>query len=110
MFRSRGRRATAARFPRSWSRIEPYVGFAFNYLDADFQVNARYSGLIDRTLLLADGFIVSFTGGISVRITERLSISGEAFYSPLDVIRPPNTASQTDGLFNIRSLITYRIR
>ena len=24
-------------------RFEPYVGVAFNYMDADFQVNARYS-------------------------------------------------------------------
>ena len=79
-------------------------------MNADFQVNARYSGLNDRTLLLADGFTVSFTGGVSYAVTERFSISGEVFYSPLDVIRPPSTTSQNDGLFNIRSLITYRIR
>ena len=91
-------------------KLEPYVGVAFNYMDADFQVNARYSGLIDRTLLLANGFTVSFTGGVSYAVTERFSISGEVFYSPLDVIRPPSTTSQNDGLFNIRSLITYRIR
>ncbi len=91
-------------------KLEPYVGVALNYLDADFQVNARYSGLIDRTLLLADGFTESFTGGVSYAITERFSISGEVFDSPLDVIRPPSNASQNDGLLNIRSLITYRIR
>ena len=92
------------------SKLEPYAGMAFNYLDTDFEVNARYAGIIDRTVLLTDGFTVSFTAGLSYAITERLHVSGEVFYSPLDVVRPPNTASQNDGLFNVRSLVTYRIR
>ena len=92
------------------SKLEPYAGFAVNYLDTDFEVNARYAGIIDRTVLLTDGFTVSFTAGLAYAFTDRLSLSGEVFYSPLNVVRPPNTSSQNDGLFNVRSLITYRIR
>jgi len=92
------------------SKLEPYAGFAVNYLDADFEVNARYAGIIDRTALLTNGVTVSFSAGLAYSITERLSVSGEVFYSPLNVVRPPNTSSQNDGLFNVRSLVTYRIR
>ena len=66
--------------------------------------------MIDRTVLLTDGFTVSFTAGLAYVLTDRLSLSGEVFYSPLSVVRPPNASSQNDGLFNVRSLVTYRIR
>ncbi len=92
------------------SKLEPYAGLAVNYLDTDFEVNARYAGLIDRTVLLTDGFTVSFTAGLAYAFTDRLSLSGELFYSPLNFVRPPNKSSQNDGLFNLRSLVTYRIR
>lgn len=92
------------------NKLEPYAGLAVNYLDTDFAVNARYAGLIDRTVLLTDGFTVSFTAGLAYALTDRLSLSGEVFYSPLSVVRPPNASSQNDGLFNVRSLVTYRIR
>jgi hypothetical protein len=107
---SLGVEASAAWQADSSGKLEPHVGLAVNYMDADFQVNARYAGLIDRTLLLADGFTVSFTAGVTFAITDRFSVSGDVFYSPLDVVRPPSTTSQNDGLFNVRSLITYRIR
>ena len=72
------------------------------------------SGYAGRELLrlLAghDGFTVSFTAGLAYALTDRLSLSGEVFYSPLSVVRPPNASSQNDGLFNVRSLVTYRIR
>jgi len=92
------------------SKLEPYAGLAINYLDADFRVNALYAGMIDHTVLLTDGFTVSFTAGLGYAFTDRLTLSGEVFYSPLSVVRPPSTSTQNDGLFNVRSLITYRIR
>jgi hypothetical protein len=101
--------STAWRFDPS-SKLEPYAGLAINYLDTDFRVNALYAGTIDRTALLTDGFTVSFTAGLGYAFTDRLTLSGEVFYSPLDVVRPPSTSAQNDGLFNVRSLITYRIR
>lgn len=101
--------STAWRLDAS-SKLEPYAGLAINYLDTDFRVNARYAGQIDRTALLTDGFTVSFTAGVGYALTHRLRLSGEVFYSPLSVVRPPSTSAQNDGLFNVRSLITYRIR
>ena len=91
-------------------RLMPYAGVAINYLDTEFHVNALYAGQIDRTVLLTDGLTLSFTGGIGYALTERLTLRGEVFYSALTVVRPPNTTTQNDGLFNLRSLITYRIR
>ena len=91
-------------------KLEPYAGVALNYLDTDFEVNAVYADMIDRTVLLTDGVTVSFTAGVGYALTDRLRLSGEVFYSPLGVVRPPETTTQNDGLFNLRSLITYRIR
>lgn len=88
----------------------PHFGIAFNYMDLEFQVDALYSGIHDRTLQLTDGGTVSFTGGITYVASEKWRIMGELFYSPLSVIRPPSTSSQNDGLFNGRFLVTYRIR
>ncbi len=91
-------------------RIEPYVAFSVNYLDLKFQVNALYSGIRDETLQLTDGFTVSVSGGVAFYLAERWRLVGEVFYSPLGVVRPPNTDSQNDGLFNVRGLVEYRIR
>jgi len=108
--RSVGVEWTAAWRSDPSSKLEPYVGLAVNYLDTEFAVNARYAGQIDRTVLLTDGFTISFTGGLGYAISDRFHLSGEVFYSSLSVVRPPQTESQNDGLFNLRSFITYRIR
>jgi hypothetical protein len=91
-------------------RFEPYVGVSFNYLDLKFQVDALYSGIKDETLQLTDGFTFALTGGIVITLSERWSLTGEVFYSPLSVVRPPSAESQNDGLFNLRGSIGYRIR
>jgi hypothetical protein len=86
------------------------VAFSVNYLDLEFQVNALYSGIRDETLQLTDGFTVSLSGGVAFYLAERWKLVGEVFYSPLGVVRPPNTESQNDGLFNLRGFVEYRIR
>lgn len=91
-------------------RVEPHAGLAVNYLDLEFQVDARYSGLVDRTLLLADGFTVSATAGVGVPISEKLRFGAQLFYTPLDVVRPPSTSTENDGLFNARVILAYRLR
>lgn len=88
----------------------PYAGVALNYLDLEFQVDAVYDGLIDRTLQLTDGGTVSLTGGVNFIPSEKWRVTGEVFYSWLSVVRPPETASMNDGLLNARFLVTYRIR
>ena len=92
------------------ARWEPHLGISANYLDMEFQVDARHSGFVDRTLLLADGWTFSVTAGVTYHASERWKLVGEAFYSPLDVVRPPSSSTQNDALVNIRSMISYKIR
>jgi hypothetical protein len=94
----------------SESPLQPYVGVAFNYLDLEFQVDAVHSGVHDRTLQLTDGATVALTGGATYAAGEKWRITGELFYSWLSVVRPPSTESTSDGLFNFRFLVSYRIR
>ena len=90
--------------------FEPHIGLAVNHLDMEFHVNARYLGLIDRTRLLADGFTLSATAGVGRPISERFRFAAQLFYTPLDVVRPPRTSTENDGLFNARAMIAYRVR
>lgn len=78
--------------------------------DLEFQVNARYSGIADRTLLLTDGTTTALTAGLNYFPAERWRVGGEIFYSPLDVTRPPAGSSQNDALWNLRVIGSYRIR
>jgi len=94
----------------SGGKWRPYAGFAVNYMDLEFQVDARYAGLIDRTLQLTDGTTFHVTGGVSFLGTENWRVTGEVFYSWLSVVRPPSTTQSIDGLFNARFLVSYRIR
>ena len=82
-------------------------GLAANYMDMEFQVDAITYGVVDRTLLLADGWTWSVSGGASWRLSRLLSIAGELFYSPLSVVRPPSTESENDGLFNLRTMLRF---
>jgi opacity protein-like surface antigen len=94
----------------SASPFRPYVGIGINYLDLEFQIDSMHSGVHDRTLQLTDGTTVSLTGGATYAAAERWRITGEIFYSWLSVVRPPETASENDGLFNFRFFVSYRIR
>jgi hypothetical protein len=94
----------------SGSPLRPYVGLAINYLDLEFQVDALHSGVHDRTLQITDGATVYLTGGATYAAGERWRFTGELFYSWLSVVRPPQTDSENDGLFNFRFLVSYRIR
>ena len=91
-------------------RWEPYFGLAINHLDLEFQIDAEYAGIIDRNRLTTDGNTWSATAGVSIAAAERWRLTGEVFYSPLDVVRPPNTSSQNDELLNVRGMIAYKIR
>lgn len=88
----------------------PYFGAALNYLDLSFQVDARYSGVVDRTLQTTSGATGCFTGGLTYAPSDRWRFGAELFYSPLTVVRPPSTSSQDDGLLNGRFFVSYRLR
>lgn len=91
-------------------RWRPYVGVAVNYMDLEFQVDARYDGFVDRTLQLTDGVTFSVATGLGFAPSERWYVSAELFYSWLSVSRPPGTSVQNDGFLNGRFLVAYRIR
>jgi len=90
--------------------FEPYFSIAANLMDLEFQVDALYSGLVDRTRLLADGETYYVTAGFQYLGWKRSQLGVELFYTPLDVLRPPSTSTQTDGLFNARTFVSYTLR
>lgn len=97
--------------PKIWGeRWQPHFAISANYLDLEFQVNARYSIFDDRTLLLTDGMTYALTAGLGYRFGDRLRLTGELFYTPLDVVRDPERSAQNDELFNARALLAYRLR
>lgn len=90
-------------------RWEPYAALSFDRLDLETQVNARYSGLVDRTRLVTDGETWGATGGLGYRLSDAWHLAGEIHYSPLDVVRPPSTSSETDELVHVRAVLRYHI-
>ena len=84
-------------------------GLAATYMDMEFQVNAVTYGIVDQTLLLADGWTWSANAGASWPLGQRLELAGELFYSPLSVTRPPSTSSENDPLINLRTMLRIRL-
>ena len=101
---------------RSQGRLEPHFALAVNSLDTEFQVGARYFGVVDQTLLRADDTTVSLTVGLNYHASDRWRLAGELFYSPLgDVSRRTSPEGSTfvsgsEELFHVRGMITYRVR
>jgi hypothetical protein len=88
-----------------YRKTDFHWGLAANYMDMEFQVDAITDGILDRTLLLADGWTWSFNSGASWRLGGRMSLAVELFYSPLSVVRPPSTRVENDPLFNVRTML-----
>ena len=101
---------------RGDSPFEPHFAVAVNYLDTEFQVNSRYFGVIDQSLLRADDTTVSLTAGLSYHAADKWRLSGELFYTPLgDVSRRESAtgnsfATGSEDLFHVRGMISYRVR
>ncbi len=94
----------------SSGKLWPYLSASISQLDAEFQVGARYSGLIDRTLLITEGSLFAMTAGLNYQASTKIALGAELFYAPLDVIRPPSQSTQGDDLVNVRALLSYRLR
>jgi len=92
------------------NRLSPHLGAGLSYMDAGFQVDALTFGMIDHTHYLSHGTVFSASGGVSYRLTDKLMLGVDVFYSPLSVTRGFGVPVQNDGLFNIRTLLTYRMR
>lgn len=99
--------------PARTPRLVPYASIAGHYLDAEFQVRARYGSVVeidDRTRLVTDGTTVSATAGLGWQAGERTRLAAELFYSPLDVVREQGGRSRNDPLLNARVLVGFRLR
>ena len=94
-------------FPLS-DKLEPYVGAAWDYFDTEFHTDARYAGIQDRSVLLASGPTFALTTGISYRLSARVRLSGEFFYTPLDVSR--GGVRVGDALMNLRGCMFYALK
>lgn len=91
-------------------RAEGHVAASFNYLDTEFQVDAVYAGLHDRTLQLTDGTTWSFAAGLTYEAGERARLAMEAFWAPLDIVRTMGADTSHEDLFNVRALLSFRLR
>lgn len=84
-----------------------HFGVYGTHMDLAFQVDALTYGLRDRTRLETDGWTAAVTAGVGFALSERFRLGIEAFYTPLDVVRPPETGAENDPLFNLRSMLSY---
>ena len=104
-----GGEASVAYRPDVPHRLSPHAAVGLTYMNVEFQVDALTFGMIDHTRYLSHGVTASVSGGVSYRLTTRLSLGVDVFYSPLSVSRSPGAPAQNDGLFNVRGLVTYRL-
>ena len=90
--------------------FEPYFGVGGNWLDLEFQVNARYNNIIDHTRLLTDGSTYYATLGFQYLGWKTTKAGVEVFYTLLDVIRPPSTSPDSESLFNVRTFVSFSVK
>ncbi len=108
--RSASLEVSAATRLGSEDRWEPYGALVGTHMNLDFEVDARYAGLIDHTRLHTDGETLALAAGLGYRFSERWRGGLEAFWSRLDVVRPPSTATEHDDLFHLRASLRYGVR
>jgi hypothetical protein len=86
--------------------ITPYLTVAASYLDAEFQVDARYGVIIDKSTLRTHALEPTFRLGIRGS-RSRSSVSVELAFAPLEVERTAGKRTE-DGLLNLRALWSLR--
>lgn len=95
----------AARLDR-FGGITPWLAVAGNFLDTEVHVQALTFGVPDRSVLEAETWTFSASAGIALPVTEKVSVSIGAFYTPLAVVRHAVDGRENDGLFNVRAYIS----
>jgi len=78
--------------------------------DLEFQVDALTYSVRDRSLLLASGTTWALEAGLAIPAGQRTEIGFEVLWSPLEVVRPPSTSSQTDELLHLKAAVRYRVK
>lgn len=94
---------------RPTPRFEPYLAVSFAALDPEFQINARYSGLIDRTHQETDGDLITFQLGLSSQWSERRRLAVEVFFAPLKLEPRLGADLERRDLWNLRLLFTQNL-
>lgn len=89
--------------------LTPYAAVYATYMNLGFSVNAQYSGITDTTSLRTQGGTFAATTGLRIPVWTRIDLTGELFYSPLTVLRPPSTSQNVEGLFNVRALLSFKL-
>lgn len=95
-----------------WSPEAPeiFVTATASRMDPRFQVDARYSGIIDRNVQETEGTLLTFTAGLRDGFADRWAWAAEAVYAPLTIRRPPERREENEDLFTARALLTYAWR
>ena len=104
---------TEVQFTHRISRIPkltPHVAAGVNLIDGTFHVNAPLETRYDRTRLWTRGKTFSASAGVSYLLTQRVALTVDTFYTPLWVRRTSGGPRTNDGLFNVRALLSYRLR
>jgi hypothetical protein len=91
-------------------KLIPHAAAGINFIDSFFQVDAPLATRLDRSRLWTRGKTFSTTAGVTYRLTDRLALTVDAFYTPLWVRRDAARPRVNDGLFNMRALISYTVR
>lgn len=89
--------------------ITPHAAAGVNVIDGVFQLNAQAFGKLDRTRLETHGTTLTFSTGVAIPLTSRLSLVADALYSPLNVRRTAGAPRTRDSLLTGRTLISYRV-
>lgn len=80
-----------------------FLSVAYSYADLEFDVNALWQGgFRDQRRLSTSGEIWSFSGGVNVTLSDKLSASLAIVHVPLDVRRPPEFSLETNSLTHFR--------
>lgn len=108
--RQAGGELAAAWSAGAGGRLRPHAALTVARIEPEFQINARYAGIIDRTLQVTDGTLYAFTVGLGYDLSDSFRLAGEAFYAPLDIVRRPDAAETSEDLFNLRLALSYRVR
>ena len=95
---------------RRLGAVTPHIAVGANYIDGRYGVRAQTYGRPDDNDLVTAGWTMSTSAGLGYALTDRLSITGDAFYSPLMVRRSTGAPRTLDGFLNARGLIVYRLR
>lgn len=83
--------------------LTPFFSVSWNHLRSKFKVDSTLFGQPDRRVEKTEGNTVTYSGGFTFPVGEKLSFGLQAAYTPLDVRRPGKTESENDSIVNVRA-------